>query len=96
MSGTNAHAVVGEAPEAAAAAAAAEEEEALLEEEKKKEKGKETEGDPAPLLLLCVSAKSEGALRELARRYAAHLADAGADARAACAAAALCRAHMQQ
>jgi acyl transferase domain-containing protein/acyl carrier protein len=86
MSGTNAHAIVGEAPErrrrAAAAAVVVAQAPVLLR--------------ARPEQMLVLSAKSEGALRELAGRYAARLqAAATADEVAAvCAAAALCRAHL--
>jgi acyl transferase domain-containing protein len=68
MSGTNVHVVLEEAPEVAAASPAGASEESPLER---------------PLHLLCLSAKNEAALQELAERYQDHLAshpdDAAAD-----------------
>jgi acyl transferase domain-containing protein len=100
MSGTNAHVIVGEAP-------------SVAPQSRQLEAGAKavmvmTSGHelPPPLrqLLVVLSAKSEGALRELARRYATHFARTVADdsegssdieVGASCAAIALCRAHMQ-
>ncbi|MBI4727883.1 MAG: polyketide synthase, partial [Acidobacteria bacterium] len=111
MSGTNAHAVVGEAPDspaaaAAAAAAAASSSSASSSSSPSQAapEGKERRGGGGGglggrrALLLCLSAKSEGALRELARRYAARVERAATadEVAAVCAAAALCRTHMQQ
>ena len=87
MSGTNAHVVVGEAPQT----------------QLKQEKGEGVQHAKGGVLLCILSAKSEGALHELARRYAAHIGQAGVEEEekeanivAMCAAAAMCRAHLSQ
>jgi acyl transferase domain-containing protein/acyl carrier protein len=102
MSGTNAHVIVGEAPEQMEAGAVA--------FGWQQEDRKATVQSCSREHLVVLSAKSEGALRELARRYAAHIGRAVADdsegssssssssdieVGASCAAIALCRAHMQ-
>jgi acyl transferase domain-containing protein len=103
MSGTNAHVIVGEAPSVAPQSRQLE---AGAKAVMVMTSGHELPPPPPPRQLLVVlSAKSEGALRELARRYATHFARTVADdsegsssdieVGASCAAIALCRAHMQ-